>query len=303
MTLTSGDYNGLATQILSNSHLRLEFLAQAGPRIVRFSAAGSDENLFAEVPNFKVDTPYGAYSFRGGHRLWHAPEAMPRTYIRDDSGLTVEPLPDGVRLTQPTEAQTSIRKQIEIQLRADKPVVTLHHYLKNEGVWPVEFSAWALTQMRLGGFGVFPQPRGPVDAAGLLPNRRLALWPYSRWSDPRLHLGDDAIVIQAESALPPFKFGYLNPHGWMGYWYRDIFFCKRFSQPETAARYPDFGCNTETYCGDQFYELESLSPLYSLEPGETISHTEEWEIFSGQPHVSTVDEVVAAVRALGLLAV
>jgi len=276
-------------------------LAQAGPRIVRLSPTGSNANLFAEVPDFKVDTPYGAYSFHGGHRLWHSPEAMPRTYIRDDSGLNVESLPDGVRLTQPTEAHTNIRKQIEIRLETDKAAVTIRHFLKNESVWAVELSAWALTQLRLGGFGVFPQPQGPVDVAGLLPNRRLALWPYSRWGDPRLHLGDEAIVIQAQPGLPPFKFGYLNPYGWMGYWYDDIFFCKRFSQPETAARYPDFGCNTETYCGDRFYELESLSPLRSLEPGETISHTENWEVFTRQSPVSTPSEVVAGVRALGLL--
>src|SRR6185436_7407546 len=102
MTLESGDYYGLPTHILCNQHLRLEFLAQAGPRIVRFSPADSKENLFAEVPDFKVDTPHGAYSFHGGHRLWHSPESLARTYIADDTGLQVEPLPDGVRLTQPT---------------------------------------------------------------------------------------------------------------------------------------------------------------------------------------------------------
>src|SRR5262245_25855644 len=173
MTLASGDFYGLPTHILSNSSLRLEFLAQAGPRIVRLSPAGSGENdfasanLLAEVPNFKVDTPYGAYSFYGGHRLWHSPESMPRTYIRDDAGLVVEELPDGVRLTQPTEAQTGIRKQIEIRLLQTGPIVSVQHYLKNEGLWPVECAAWALTQMRLGGFGVFPQPSGPADPDGL----------------------------------------------------------------------------------------------------------------------------------------
>jgi hypothetical protein len=302
MTLTSGDYHGLPTHILSNPYLRLEFLAQAGPRIVRFSPAGSEENLFAEVPDFKVDTAYGAYSFHGGHRLWHAPEAVPRSYILDDAGLSVEPLPNGARLLQPTEAHTGIGKQIEIHLQPDRAAVVLHHSLKNEGVWPVELAPWALTQMRLGGFGVFPQPRGPLDAAGLLPNRRFAFWPYSRWDDARLHLNDEAVIIQAQPGLPPFKFGYLNPHGWMGYWYHNVFFCKRFSPPQASDQYPDFGCNTETYCNDRFYELESLGPLRRLEPGETVCHTETWEVMSDPAPVSTPEGVITSVRALGLLA-
>jgi hypothetical protein len=43
--VTSGDFYGLPTRIISNQHLWLEFLAGAGPRIVRLSLAGSDENL------------------------------------------------------------------------------------------------------------------------------------------------------------------------------------------------------------------------------------------------------------------
>src|SRR5918911_500169 len=105
----NGDFYGLPTRSIDNGHVRIEFLAEAGPRIVRLFLAGSDENLFAEVPNAKAETPYGEYFFRGGHRLWHSPEAMPRSYIPDNEGLMVQEIQDGVRLTQPTEIATALR--------------------------------------------------------------------------------------------------------------------------------------------------------------------------------------------------
>ena len=142
----TGDYYGLPTHVLQNQHLRLEYLAEAGPRIVRLLLANSDENLLAEIPNFKVNTAYGDYYFRGGHRLWHSPEASPRTYVPDDSGLIVEEMPQGVRLTGPIEATTGLRKSIEIQLHPDRSAVTLVHQLHSTNVWPIECAPWAITQ-------------------------------------------------------------------------------------------------------------------------------------------------------------
>src|SRR5258708_2911798 len=88
--LMSGDYFGLPTHSIKSKHLRLEFLAAAGPRLVRLFLGDSGENQLAEAPNFQHDTPYGVYRYLGGHRLWHGPEAFPRSYIPDNDGLTVE---------------------------------------------------------------------------------------------------------------------------------------------------------------------------------------------------------------------
>jgi hypothetical protein len=56
------------------------------PRIVRQSERF--DNLFANLGNEGLTTPYGEFHFRGGHRLWHSPEAMPRTYIPDVQGVS-----------------------------------------------------------------------------------------------------------------------------------------------------------------------------------------------------------------------
>jgi hypothetical protein len=255
--------------------VKLEYLLNSA-RIVRFSPQGRP-NMFAELKKLPVSTPYGDFYFRGGHRFWHAPEHMPRTYIPDNEGALISDIPNGVRIEMPAEPWTNIAKSIEIGLNPDKPQVILRHALRNESAWAVELAPWALTMFRQGGIGIFPQPKGNLDDAGLLPNRRLSLWPYTNINDRRFIQRDDFLLVQATPSLPPFKFGYFNPHGWIGYWLDDILFTKRFDA-EHDATYPDYGCNVESYCNDEFIELESLGKLTIIAPGQTVFHNELWDL-------------------------
>ncbi len=291
-------FHGMPTRSIANQYLRLDYLASGGPRIVRLLLAGTAENLLAEVPDLTLSTPLGAYALIGGHRLWHAPEGMPRSYA-PEAGVEVEASAAAVRLTQPTETLTGIRKRVEIQLSADRPAVTVRHELRNEGVWPVELAPWAITMLPLGGLAILPQQVGALDAPGLLPNRHLVLWPYTRWSDPRLQLGDDYVLIRAEALLPPCKVGYLNRQGWVAYQRNGVLFVKRFG-PRLGAPHADFGCNVEAYCGDRFIEVETLGPLARLEPGEAVAHVETWEVHPGVEAEATPESIHAALQRLGL---
>lgn len=261
---------------LKNNFLQIEYLTNA-LRIMGLTPAGKT-NLLADMRAASpVPTPYGDFHFIGGHRLWHAPEAMPRTYI-PDTPVTITELSDGVILDSQTEQGTGIRKRIEIHLDPNKPSANLIHTLINDGLWTVELASWAITQFRLGGTVILPMPVGKVDEAGLLPNRQLSLWPYTRINDPRVKWDDEFILFNADALLPPFKIGYFNPHGWMAYWVDDVLFRKSF-EVRLDPTYPDNNCNGEIYCNNRFVELESLSPLTKLAPGEMIHHQETWEIF------------------------
>lgn len=275
----AADFHGLPTGALDNGRVRLEYLATAGPRLVRLFLPGAAGNLLAEVPDWAWETPYGPFYPYGGHRLWHAPEAMPRTYLPDNEGVTVEPLDDGVRLRGPIEGLTGMRKTIEVRLAPGRPAITLHHRLENAGPAPVELSPWAITQLPPGGTAILPQPVGPADAAGLLPNRHLALWPYSRWGDERLRLGDAAIYIAARPLAAPLKVGYRNDRGWLAYLQAGVLFLKRFAPPQDRP-YPDRDCNAEVYCNDRVVELETLAPLGLIAPGQAAAHTEQWELYA-----------------------
>jgi hypothetical protein len=276
-------------RILKNDFLQIEYLT-GSLRIMGLTPAGK-ENLLADMSALPpLSTPYGDFYFQGGHRLWHAPEAMPRTYIPDQK-LTIEDLPDGVLLEAQTEPGTGIRKRMEIHLAKDKTSVTLTHTLINDGLWMVELAPWAITQFRLGGTVILPMPAGNTDPAGLLHNRQFSFWPYTRINDPRLKLDDRFVLFKAEALLPPFKLGYFNQHGWLAYWLDDILFRKTFDV-QASLHHPDNNCNVEMYCNDQFVELESLGPLTMLLPGDSVVHTESWEIATS---VDTLPEEVQRV--------
>ncbi len=285
-----GDFYGLTTGKISNGILTLEYLLDAGPRIVRLFYNKNQNNIFVEIPDRTHQTEYGTYFFRGGHRLWHAPEDILRTYIPDNDPVSVALSPDGVTLTQSVEPGTGIQKSLKIVLDTDSARVTIHHTLLNHGMWAVNLSAWAITQFPLGGTAIFPQTVLPVDTTGLLPNRNLALWSYTSLNDSRLSLADDLIAIKATSALPPLKIGYTNRAGWIAYYRNSILFIKQFF-PHPDLPHPDFGCNVETYCGDQFIELETLSPITTLDPGQSLHHTEIWEIISDIPAPANLNDI------------
>jgi hypothetical protein len=146
---------------------------------------------------------------------------------------------------------------------------------------------------RLGGTVILPQPVGNADQNGMLNNRILALWPYTHINDPRLVLRDDYILIHAATSPFPLKIGYYNPHGWMAYWLDGILFRKTFDIHSGVA-YPDGGCNAESYCNDQFVELESLGPLVRLEAGGAANLTETWELYQGLDVPFLSDEICEA---------
>ena len=272
-----GEYHGLPTKRLASNSLELECLETAGPRIVRLSYEGSN-NLLAEIPQITIPTPYGDYHYMGGHRLWYSPEAMPRSYIPDNDGLTSSDLPDGLMLDGRTETATGIRKCIEVHLNPNRPEVTLKHTLTNEGIWDVELAPWVITMFRLGGVAILPTQVERPDMDQLLPNRHLSFWVYSNINDPRLHLENDFLLVRANPEKPLFKIGTFNPLGWMTYWLDGILIRKTFVvQP--GLPHPDYGCNAEIYCDGDFIELESLAPLAKLAPGHSVSFTETWELY------------------------
>lgn len=268
------------TRTLSNKFFELEYLTES-LRIIGLTPKGKT-NLLADLSaQPPIATPYGDFFFHGGHRLWHAPESMPRTYAPDTGPLTITDLEDGVTLDAQTEPGSGIQKQIDIQLDTDSPTVTLTHTMINNGAWTVELAPWAITQFRLGGTVILPLSTEKIDPAGLLSNRHFSFWPYARLSDPRLLLRDEYTFIKANPA-PPFKIGYFNPHGWLAYWVDGVLFKKSFGA-QTNANYPDNKCNTEIYCNEDFVELESLAPFVQLAPGESVNHIERWEVSTSLP--------------------
>ncbi len=270
------EFYGQPTGRIENDALILDYLLEAGPRIVRLIPKIGGENLLAETPDFTLDSPHGTFRLWGGHRLWHAPESAARTYIPDSNGARATTRYHGVTLSY-DEPHTRIGKELEVTLHPTDGHVRLIHRLTNQGLWPVELAPWAITQLRPGGTAILPVSDLKEDDEGLLPNRLIALWPYSRWDDSRFRPNEDTIEIDALPVGRPFKLGTMNRAGWMAYRYNGLIFTKRW-QPQPEQPHVDFGCNAEIYVNDSHLELETLCPLTRLEPGTAVEHVEEWEI-------------------------
>jgi len=292
-----GEFNGLACRWLDNGRLRLAVTVGVGPRIV-FCGVSGGRNLLAETPEVELDGPHGPVRLLGGHRLWYGPEIVERTYWPDDQPVRVGELSAGARLVAPPDA-FGIVKEMTLTLDADEARVTVGHTLRNGGDAAIELAPWALTMVPLGGVALLPQPHGPVDARGLLPNRFVTLWPYSDPTDPRLRWGNRIVLLRGDAA-PPNKLGYRNAHGWLAHWLDGTLLVKEFA-PQLDGTHPDNGCNAECYVNARFMEVESLGALTTLAPGEAIAHDEVWRIHEGISPLVDEAAAVALARRLGLL--
>jgi hypothetical protein len=285
-------------QRLSNGAVEVVVTTDIGPRIIRYALAGG-ENVLAELPDAVTKTALGDWKAWGGHRLWHAPEGMPRSYAPDNAPVRFDVLGAGkVQLTQPVEAGTGIQKTITVVLEPTGTRLTVTHALANANLWEVELAPWALTIMRGGGTAIVPQePRG-THAENLLPVRPMVLWAYTDLTDPRFSIGPKYVRLRSDPGrAEPQKIGLGNKQGWAAYAHGRDLFVKRFTH-QAGARYPDHGSNVEIFTAGAFIEVETLGPLTRLAPGEVAEHVERWELHGNVALGDTEDAIAAALAPI-----
>ena len=240
------DFHGIQCGELSNGLIRLLATSSVGPRVISLQYEDG-ENLFVFIPEITLDCPgTGPYHLYGGHRLWHAPEDPPITYLPDDTEVDMENLDHGVRLVQRTEPKTGIQKTIHLSLHEHQAVVKVEHILTNQGETPVTLAPWAITQLKAGGVAILPQPTGPLGENPTLPNRAIVLWPYTDAQSEYIEWGNEFILLHANMANDKLKIGFPNPVGWLAYWIDELLFVKRADfNPE--GEYYDFSSSSQWF--------------------------------------------------------
>lgn len=275
MNVEKATHRGWQGLLLSGNGFELFATTRVGPRILRFNLAGHDD-LLQVTESADDHPPKGAWRAIGGHRFWHAPEEIPRTYWPDNDPLDVRIGADAVDFMQPVEGSTRLQKTMRIEFDAAAPVVRVTHRLANLNPWAIEAAPWALSIMAPGGRAIFPQEEYRSHPEHLLPARPLVLWHYTDMSDPRWIWGTKYIQLRHDTSRDTKqKIGLLNARRWCAYACGDQVLVKRFACIP-GATYPDFQCNCETYaCGD-FLEVETLGPLATIPPGGHVDHVEIW---------------------------
>jgi hypothetical protein len=267
---------------LSNGLVDLIVTADVGPRIIRFGFVGQD-NEFKEYEDMVGKTGGDEWLLYGGHRLWHAPEAQPRSYFPDNGPVQVQEHTDLVRVVQPTEPTTGIQKEIDLRLSPDEAHVQVTHRLRNANLWAIELAPWALSVMAQGGKAILPLPPRGSHEENLLPANTLTMWAYTDMADPRWTWGTQYVMLRQDPQIArPQKIGLMNPEGWVAYARNGHLFVKTFGYVPGAA-YPDWGCSAETFTNDEMLEVETVAPLIRLQPGAAVEHVEGWWLFRDVP--------------------
>jgi hypothetical protein len=279
MPLIATDYRGGAALKLATRALELTVTTSVGPRVVSFRLTqGRPSNVFLQLP---PDEPrYHGLYLRGGHRLWHAPEHIVRTYQPDDDPVNVRRLRRGVALTAPVEALTGLQKAMSLELLGER-TVKVTHTLRNRGRAAVSCAPWAVTMLRPGGYGVLPlPPKGSHAGGDLLPNYALVPWTYTDLSLPLWDLHRDFIGIDVPKATAAQKLGITYYPGWSACWWPGVTFVK-FTPVTAGAIHPDLGSCFELFTNGQMLEFETLGPLAPLAPGQAAGHVEYWTLLEG----------------------
>jgi len=281
---------------LSNGIIDLVVTTGLGPRIIRYGFR-DQVNEFCDDAPLTLAVGEEEWRLYGGHRLWHSPEVYPRTYVPDNDPVKWERISKGIRVVSDAKIPNHIEKEMEITIPTSGTNVRIVHKLTNKNTWAVEFAAWALSVMAPGGIEIIPVPQHASHFSdGAKGSRIITLWSYTKMNDPRIYWGDKYITVrQDQGNKSGSKFGISNEDGWAAYINRNHMFVKKFIHLGNS-KYPDNGVSYETYFCDFMLEMESLSPLALVEPGESISHTEEWFLKDGvsleSPDETLMDQIV-----------
>ena len=274
---------------ISNGDAELIVTLDVGPRILSYRLTDGS-NVFKEYPEQLGGTGEPDWMIRGGHRQWTGPEDNTRTYALDNGPVAFREVEHGiVRFTPAPETAYKLQKEIDVRLAPAGSRVTVVHRYTNLGDGPTDMAPWGVSVMAPGGVEIIPlpakyphpgSPKNARSAADYAANQLMAVWPYLDFQDPRWRFGSRFITLRQDPGRGPTKLGLAHKMKSVGYLNAGTLFVKWFEYRDGQI-YPDDGVNFETFTNEDMLEIETLGPLIALDPGQSVEHTERWELVGG----------------------
>ncbi len=280
MTIEKTNYHGWKNRYrIANGEVEAVVTGDVGPRIMRYGFVAG-QNFLHEFDGQLGRSGERDWQPRGGHRLWIAPEDRVKSYAPDNAPVDIALTADSIVATEPVEPLTGLEKQIAVRMAPAGTSIEVVHRIRNAGAKPYRLAPWAPTMMARGGHGIHGFPPRGTHPEMLAPSNPLVMWAFTNLSDPRWTLLERYLVLRQEAGnAVPQKLGSFNPRTWGAYLLNGELFLKRYDAPGDPSGYSDFGCSYETFTNADFLELETLGPLVTLAPGESVTHTERWSAF------------------------
>lgn len=270
---------------IDNGVMELYVTVDIGPRIIKLNLKGKENMMFTDdnlsiindEPNMEEMFGEGAkWHIYGGHRFWVSPEKHPETYYPDNENVAYTVDGNVFTFYAPKQKFTGWQMKLVVTVDENEAKAEIKHILTNMSSQTKKGGIWGLNVTAKGGKAFAKQAD---EETGLLANRTLMLWPYNVMTDPRFYMDDEYVgLAQDVNAEKPFKIGTNNTKG--------VSLCVNNGTAFRIeadyipnAEYPDNGCSMEMYSCKDFLEVETLSPLYTLKPGETCEHIEKWSLY------------------------
>lgn len=292
---------------VANDELVLSFLPQVGGRLISLQVSGSEllwrnpawlrDDLSPVTPHRHwpaTDGTMGSWANVGGSKTWPAPQgwdgpdewAGPPDPVLDAGSYAVsvdESSSDGVRVTLASadDPRTGVRISREFLVPPTGSGFTHTATLTNISDRCVRWSAWEVTQVatELGGEIVVDVSDDDAPVQLLVAQGT----PQSETFAGRTHVQMQDVVA---------KLGFPHATGRLAWRRSDGGGLVQEMRREAEAHYPDGGCPVELWLqhpleapleqldglhpGAYLVELETLSPVTLLEPGESVRHEVTW---------------------------
>jgi hypothetical protein len=294
-----------AVRITNGKKDEITLLSGLGPRIIQFKPGGGKNFFYVREEDFRGSAERSdAWRIFGGTRLWTSPETI-LSYRPDNEPCEAALTENSVTVTTPADQQSHLRKSITVEPTHRGFVVT--YGLANEGPHLLQAGLWALSCLA----PAHNEPSGQSERGGaaiFLPWGEDSGWNVKDMRYWRSWLGVQTDVESAQwrpsneffTVRPTGevgKIGFANLNGFVLFRRGGLTFVKRSSYVD-GAPYPDGGCSTEIYTSADFYEIETLSPVYLMKPGEEYFHREEWWAGYEEPPLDSITDTKAFVDSV-----
>ncbi len=270
---------------ISNRIIELIVTVEKGPRIVHLGFVGEENMLFQDKAqthfflNNEISQICGQTAYHylyGGHRFYLSPSHLPEARYPDNDAVVYSIDDDGVLFQAPTQKTSGIQLSCKIMLSETGADFMVVHTAENHSSDTQHVALCTSTMVNPGGFALLPQNQGNEF---FVADRVYVYWPFTRLHDQRFFMDSDFMTVQQDvSAEYPFKIGYNNMQGWIAYVKDGTVLSKRYVHDPKAV-YPDNDASSQIYCAKDFLELTVQSPLYRIEPEDTVKHVENFSLF------------------------
>jgi hypothetical protein len=184
-----------------------------------------------------------------------------------------------VRLTSPADEATGLKLIKVVELAPEGAGVTLHATMKNVGQTEVAYCLWdrTMTSATYGFFELNPDSRFP--ARWSMRHGRPGTYSYDGTNpgSPRVAIVDNLLVTVPGKKME--KVAADSVAGWIAGYREGWLYVKRFPV-DRQGDYADGGNSVEFWvdAAGQRTEIEPLSPKVKLQPGQSYSFTERWDL-------------------------